>query len=315
MPVASSSSIPVASSRLVGYCLLFAGMATVGTYVALSKPLTAAIPVFLLATLRFGIAAIVMLPWLRRASTDQPITRPIAHTLFAQSFFGNFLFSISMLYGVSLTSATSAGLILSTMPAVVALLSWLLLRERLSAQVWLAVALAVAGVGLLTALRSTSAGSAAGDSMGGNLLVLACVFCEATYVILGKRLTSTLSAKRISALINLIGLALMLPFGLIQASSFNFASLSLSMWLLLVFYSVAASMIATWLWLTGLRSVPASHSGIFTIALPIAACLVGVLWLGETLTLAHGLAFTCALAGIILIAAPVRRCGRATDGI
>ena len=155
MPVASSSSIPDTSSRLVGYCLLFAGMATVGTYVALSKPLTAAIPVFLLATLRFGIAAIVMLPWLRRASTDQPITRPIAHTLFAQSFFGNFLFSICMLYGVSLTSATSAGLILSTMPAVVALLSWLLLRERLSAQVWLAVALAVAGVGLLTALRST----------------------------------------------------------------------------------------------------------------------------------------------------------------
>ncbi len=41
----------------------------------------------------------------------------------AESLFGNFLFSIFMLYGVSMTSAASAGVILSTLPAVVALFS------------------------------------------------------------------------------------------------------------------------------------------------------------------------------------------------
>jgi hypothetical protein len=39
---------------LTGYLLLFAGMSLVGTYVALSKPLTTVFPVFLLAWLRFG---------------------------------------------------------------------------------------------------------------------------------------------------------------------------------------------------------------------------------------------------------------------
>ncbi len=53
--------------RLPAYALLTGSMALVGTYVALSKPLTAAIPVFLLAFLRFAIAAGAMVPWTLRA--------------------------------------------------------------------------------------------------------------------------------------------------------------------------------------------------------------------------------------------------------
>ena len=41
-------------------------MALVGSYVGLSKWLVAVLPVFLLAWLRFGIAAVAMLPWTRR---------------------------------------------------------------------------------------------------------------------------------------------------------------------------------------------------------------------------------------------------------
>ena len=64
-----------APSRATAYLLLAGSMALVGTYVALSKPLTAALPVFLLAFLRFAIAAVAMLPWSRRhprrAKTDR----------------------------------------------------------------------------------------------------------------------------------------------------------------------------------------------------------------------------------------------------
>ena len=50
-------------------------MALVGTYVALSKPLVAVIPVFALAFLRFAIASIAMLPWTFRAQGEAPLTR------------------------------------------------------------------------------------------------------------------------------------------------------------------------------------------------------------------------------------------------
>ncbi|MEZ5741761.1 MAG: DMT family transporter [Burkholderiaceae bacterium] len=285
---------------MAGYLLLFSGMALVGTYVALSKPLTAVIPVFLLAWLRFGIAAIVMLPWLRRSPGEAPLSRASTLTLFLQSFLGNFLFSICMLYGVSMTSASAAGLILSFMPAAVALLSWAFLRERLSARTWLAVALSVGGVAVLTLAGSRAGGQI---SLAGNLLVLASVFCEASYVILGKKLTGTVSAKRISALINLFGLALMTPFGLVQALDYPFASLDASLWGLLVFYAIAASMVSTWLWLSGLKYVPASQSGVFTIAMPLAATVVGVVFLGERFGWPHAVSFALAAAGIALITA------------
>lgn len=290
--------------RLTGYLLLAAGMALVGSYVALSRPLTAAMPVFLLAWLRFGIAAVAMIPWTRRGPRDAPLSPRLAGTLFLQSLFGNFLFSICMLNGVALTSASTAGVILSTLPAVVALLSWLLLRERLAPAVWAAVGLSVAGVAVLALARAAGGGPTpgAGDARLGALLVFGSVCCEAVYVILGKRLTASLSARRISALINLIGLALMTPLGLAQAWTFEFGTLAPATWAMLVFYALAASTFSTWAWLSGLRHVPAAHSAVFTIAMPITASLIGVTWLDERLGFAHGVAFACAAAGIALVA-------------
>jgi drug/metabolite transporter (DMT)-like permease len=39
-------------------------------------------------------------------------------------------------------------------------------------------------------------------------------------------------------------------------------------------------MITVWLWMTGLRHVPAAQAGVFTVLLPVMAALVGVTLLG-----------------------------------
>lgn len=278
------------------YALLFASMSVVGTYVALSKPLVAAIPVFLLAWLRFGIGAIAMLRQ-TLPQTGERISPASWRALILQSLFGNFLFSICMLYGVSMTSATAAGVILATLPAMVALQSWLILGERLAPRNLVAVLLAVAGIATL-ALSKDAGGH---NSLAGNLLLIGAVACEAAYVVFGKRVAAHLPPLRISALINLIGLLLMTPFGLWQALHFDFAAVAPTMWILLVCYALGASVFSVWLWMSGLRGVPANHAGVFTIALPLASTTVGVLFLGEQLAVAHVVAFVCAAAGIVLI--------------
>ena len=290
-------------SRLLGYLLLLSGMALVGTYVALSRPLTAAMPVALLAWLRFAIAAVAMLPWTVAPIRERALDRGQWTRLFWMAFFGNFLFSAFMLNGIAMTSATTAGVVLSTLPAVVALVCWIALGERLDGLGWGAVALAVAGVAILALARGD--GATVGDSPAlGALLLLGCAVCEAVYVVHGKRLTGAVSPMRISALINLHGLALMTPFGLHAAAGFDFATVGAGTWALLVFYAIAASIVSTWLWLSGLKRVPANHSGVFTVALPVASSLVGVAWLGERFTPAHGAAFALAALGIVLAAWP-----------
>jgi len=191
--------------------------------------------------------------------------------------------------------------ILSTLPAMVALLSWRVLGERLSRRAVLAVVLAVGGIAALQ-LAKAPPGEARAASWLGNLLLLGAVVCEAVYVIVGKRLAAARAPLRVSALINLWGLALMLPLGAWQLSRFDLGTLGAGDWSLLVFYALAASLFSVWLWMSGLRHVPANHAGVFTVALPIAATLVGVLALGEHFGTAQAVALLLAASGVALIA-------------
>ena len=77
--------------------------------------------------------------------------------------------------------------------------------------------------------------------------------------------------------------------------------------MLLAFYALAASVWTVWLWMTGLKVVPAAQAGVFTALLPVSAALVGVGVLGERLSALQVLAFAAALAGVLLATVPVRR--------
>lgn len=292
---------------IVAYGCLGLSMALVGSYVALSKPLVAALPVFLLAWLRFGIGALAMLHWLRKPASEAPLDGRTRRLLFLEAFLGNFLFSICMLYGVSLSSAVSAGVIMAAIPAVVAVFSRVFLGEHLSPRVLAAVGCGVLGIALLSwAQRRTAAPTADELAWLGHLLLVGAVLCEAAYAVIGKRLTASVSPRRITALINLWGLALMTPLGLWTAWSFDFATVTVSAWALLLFYALAASVWTVWLWMTGLQGAQASEAGVFTVLLPISATLVAVLALGERLDLWQGLALGLALAGILLVTLPAR---------
>lgn len=309
-------------NRIAACACLALSMSLVGSYVALSKPLVAVFPVFLLAWLRFGIGGAAMLHWLKKPADEAPMTRQTQQLVFMESFLGNFLFSICMLYGVSMTSAVAAGVIMASIPAAVAVMSWLLLRERVTLRVWGSVACAVVGIALVSLSKyeqlipveqGRNADFLSNRLWMGNLLLLAAVLCEAAYAVIGKKLTGALGPKRITALINLWGFALVTPLGLWAAWGFDFAPVPSSAWLLLLFYSLAASVWTVWLWMTGLKAVPASQAGVFTVLLPVAAAAVGVVFLGETMNAMEIGAFGVALAGVVLATLPQGKSPRATD--
>jgi drug/metabolite transporter (DMT)-like permease len=295
----------------LAYAALAGSMALVGSYVGLSKVLVAVFPVFLLAWLRFGIAALAMAHWVRRAPGEAPLSPHDRRLLFWESFLGNFLFSISMLFGVSWTSAISAGVVMAAIPAAVALLSRWWLGEHINRRVAAAIACAAMGIGLMAWARAPAALDGAQNvssmrTLLGHGLLLCAVLCEASYVVIGKRLTGSVSPRRISAIINLWGLALVTPLGLWQALQFDFGSVPGRHWLLLLFYAIAASMVTVWLWMKGLAQVPAPRAGVFTVMLPVSAAAVGVLVLGEPFGPWHGVAMALALSGLLLATWPAR---------
>ncbi|MEG1375365.1 MAG: DMT family transporter [Comamonas sp.] len=293
-------------SRPIAFLCLALSMSLVGSYVALSKPLAVVFPVALLAWLRFGIGAIAMLGWLKRPSHEARMSGQTKILLFLESFFGNFLFTLCMITGVAMTSAVTAGVTMAAIPAAVAVMSWLFLREAVALRTWAAIVFAVLGISLnaLSQNGYTHAGNA--SPLLGQLLLIAAVLCEALYAVIGKKLTASVSPKRITALINLWGFVLSTPMGVYLAWRFDFSQVQLPIWGLLLFYALAACVWTVWLWMTGLRAIAASQAGIFTVLLPISAALVGMLALGERISPVQFLAFGIALASVVIATWPAR---------
>lgn len=281
-------------------------MLLVGSNVGIGKTIVAFLPVPLFALLRFVIALAVLWPLLRVARMRR-VKRGEWLNLFLQALFGTFGFTLLMLGGVHRTSAVAAGVITSTIPAVVALFSWLFLRERPDARAFASIALAIAGIAVINLAHVGSDSQNAGsftDNLAGNLMVLGAVCCESFYVILSRRLTQTLAPLEICAYTHLFGLLLMLPVGLPGALSFvlssGYSSVPASVWALVLWYGLSASVFSFCLWMMGIRHVPGSIAGVFTAVLPVAAALYGIAFLGERPTPAHGIALACVVGGIAL---------------
>ncbi|MDN7946362.1 DMT family transporter [Burkholderia multivorans] len=292
------------------FCLVLS-MLFVGVNVGIGKSIVAFVPVALLATLRFVIAIAVLWPLFNPVKM-RAVRRAEWLNLFLQAFFGTFMFTLLMLNGVQHTSAVAAGVITSTIPAIVALFAWLFLGEKPNGRALVSIVLAIAGVVTINLANGNAAAQGApAGSLTGNLLILGAVCCESIYVILSRRLTQTLAPIDICAYTHLFGLLLMLPLGAGALWRFDYASVPASTWALVVWYGLSASIFSFWLWMKGIRHVAGSLAGVFSAVLPVAAAVYGIAFLGERPTFAHGIALACVVGGIVLASLRTKPAGAA----
>ena len=275
--------------RPLAALLLVAAMALTGANVAFGKAIVAAIPVYVFVLFRFAVASLALGPMARGEPGPKlsDMNRGQWRDLALMALLGMVGFTVLMLEGLKRTAAADAGIITATLPAVVAALGVLFAGDRLSRMQFLAVALAVAGLVLVQA-TSAAGGSA---TLVGNLLVVGAVLCEASFVILGKRLA--LGA-------NLAGLVLAIPLALLDAPSFHAGSVALEVWLLGTWYALSASVLCLWLWYGGLPYVDTWLAGLATAAMPVAALATSALYLGEAIGPARLMGATLVIAGIAL---------------
>ncbi len=287
----------------LAYLQLAAAMALVGANVVVAKLLAEALPIPLIACLRCALACLVLWP-LARAMEGQVRVAPRAlGNLALQAVFGTALYNAGLLAGLRHTSALEAGLVLATLPAVVALGSAVWLRERLAPRLWAAVALASCGMAGLTLAR---VGEGAGGSALGNALVFGGLCGEAVYVLLAKRLAGRVPVVTASLWMQAFSALVLLPFalpGVGAVAALGEARLAG----LLVFHSLTASVLCLLLWYAGLRRVPGGVAGVFTAFLPASAAVLAVLVLGERFTVLHAVGFALMLGSLLLATWPARR--------
>ena len=280
-------------------------MALVGANVGVAKLLAEALPIPLIACLRCALACLVLWPLARAMEGRVRVSGAVRRNLFLRALFGTALYNARLLAGLRLTTALEGGLVLATLPAVVALGSALWLRERLRPRQWAAAALAAGGMAAITVARLGGDAGADGGSAAGNLLVFAGVCGEAAYVLLAKRIAGQVPVITASLRMQAFSALVLLPFALpgIGAAA---ALAEPRLAALLVFHSLTASVLCLLLWYAGLRRVPAGVAGVFTGFLPASAALTAVALLGERFGAVHGLGFALMGTSLLLATWPRR---------
>lgn len=272
-------------------------MCMVGSNIGIGKLIVAEMPVFLFAALRFLIATLILFPGMLLSTFRKGLNTKAWVGLSLQSFFGCFLFSVFMLYGVSYTTATSAGIITSALPSIIGLLAWFWLREYVSRSGIIAILLAVIGICFLNLQDASSKGE---GSLLGNALVLGAVLSEALFAIFSRRLSLTVHPWSMAFSVNAVGLLLFAPLAIPQALAFNWSGLGTEIWYWVVFYSVTASVLSFLLWYRGVSEVPANIAGLFTGLMPVSAAIVGIAVLGEHISSGHAIGMGLVIVSILL---------------
>jgi drug/metabolite transporter (DMT)-like permease len=293
------------NSKLDAYVCLSGAMALVGSAVVVGKFITHAFPLFLASTLRFALAAGVLTPYvLVWGGGFKHISKVDWLLLAGMAFCGQVVFTLFLLWGLRMTSALDAGLITSTTPAAMAIMAFLILGERLRAKSALGVALAVSAVAVVNLMGGADMAAQAGQGTErwlGNLLVAGAVLGEAVFLLVRKRLTPGIPNITVAAALCILGLAMSLPLGLLEAREFVFSEVSSGGWFSIVYFGLLFTVLAYFLWFRGVSQVSGSTAGIFTAVMPVSALGLSHLFLGESLSWLYLGAGVMMVAAIVLI--------------
>lgn len=282
--------------RLTATALMWGGTFIAGRAVAGSLAATNA------AIGRFTVAAafLILLTFLREGRLQRPDMGQVMGTLFL-GFFGIFAYNIFFFNALSLMPASRTALFVAFNPICSALMLALFFRERFPLLKWTGIAVAlfgalfVVGNGDLTAVAETLFASQSGE-----LLILGAVVSWAIYTVFGQRLVTGLSVYATTTYSVIWGLLLITVWHIMTQSGPIFAATTLTDGAAILYLGLFGTVVPFVWYNTGVRTLGAARTAIFTNLVPVFGVVLGVVFLGESLPSAVILGGSIVLVGIIL---------------
>ena len=255
-----------------------------------------------LLTLRMLVAApfyVLTLAWLLR----QPTTvKPLPKALFAVmtlGFMGYYLSSWLDMQALNYISAQLERLTLYTYPIMTTLLGWLLLREKITSRIVLALVLTYGGVLLLYAHEAKLGG--ANVSLG-VMLVAAAALIFAFYVVLSKRLIGQLGSQLFTS-IAMLASTLFVFIHFLLTHPLHALWVSPTAWGYALVLGIVSTVLPSFMVNEAIARIGAARTSIVGTAGPIMTIGLAVLLLGEPFGWWH-------LAGMLLVIAGVSLLGK-----
>ncbi len=268
------------------------------------------IPPFLTATLRFGLAGLILIAWLTyKKGWDLQLLKARWKGMLLLAMTGIFGYNAFFFFGLQFTSATNGSLVVAMNPVSTTLAAVIFLGEAWSRRLGIGMTLSL--IGLLVVITGGSFETVRSMSFNaGDLLLLGSVVSWSIYSTVGKVVMRGMSSLLVTTVTTVAG-----AFGLFIGSLFEggwdrLSNLSVQSGFELVYMAVFATVIAFVIWNLGIQRIGASKTSAYVNLVPICATTIAVLLYGEQVTWAHGVGVVLTISGVLLSTSdPSKRIG------
>jgi len=187
-------------------------------------------------------------------------------------------FQVFYFAGVAKTSVAVGSLVaICSAPIFITILAAAFLGERVDGGTWLALGAGIAGAALLT-VGPHGLGHLPSEFVVGVMLALGGGVSYATYAVVAKDVVGRVAPLTVAALTFSVAGVSLLPVLLVEGPPPGART-----WGLLAYLGVVPTAVAYILYVLGLRTTSVVVSGVLTLAEPLTATLLGVLFFGDRL--------------------------------
>jgi len=209
---------------------------------------------------------------------------------------GNTAYQLLFIVALSRTTAANSSLVIGCTPVFVALMTAALGHERIPLARWAGVALSAVGIYLVV-------GRGAGvtrESLQGDLLMIAAVFCWSAAAIISRPLLAREEPFVVTAWSMILGSMVYLPFSATQLRTVTWSGVAPRAWLAIVFSGVFALCVSYVIWYTAVQRIGSTRTAIYSNMVPVAGLLIAWAGYGETIGAVRLAGGAAIVAGLVL---------------
>jgi len=257
------------------------------------------VPPVTLATIRWFGAFLIILPfaWTHLVK-DWPTIKKHWLIMIVLGSIGIGSFNTLVYIGVNYTTAINGLIMNSASPVFMAIMAFLLFKERISLRQCTGILLSIIGVCVVISRGNiTSFGNLTFNK--GDLFVLAAFFVWAVYTVLLRLRPDIHNLSFLSMTFILAALA-NTPFLLLELWSGRIIHLSSNSAAGLLYVMIFPSIIGYLFYNRGIKLIGANRGGAFLHLVPVFGAIMAVLFLGETLENFHIIGFLAIITGVIM---------------
>ena len=290
-----------------GHAAMFGANAMWGLMSPISKfiMLGGAVTPLVVTDLRIGGAMVLF--WIASFfQKPEHVSHKDLASLFVAALLGIVFNQGCFIFGVSLSSPGDASIITTSMPLWAMVLAALILKEPITGKKVLGIAAGASGALLLILGngqngQGTSATTAGGTMIWGDLLVLLAQFCYALYIVLYKDFVNKYSLVTIMKWMFTYSFICILPFSANSLMRTDWSSLHLPELGGLSFIVVGATFISYMLIVVGQKNLRPTVAGMYNYIQPLVACIVAVCWGMDSFNFIKGMAVIFIFGGVYLV--------------